>query len=88
VTVDGQSITELARQFTHKALEALVSVLDNEEAPASAKVQAATAVLDRGFGKPRQEMGIEMKPDQATASMLEQARKRAALTVLPVLPSD
>lgn len=39
---------------TEKAVMALVAVLDNPKAPPAAKVGAATAILDRGYGKPTQ----------------------------------
>jgi len=78
VLVDGRTLTDLARDHTAKAVDALVKVLDNAEASDAAKVSAATAILDRGWGRPKQDLGIEMKPDEATAALLEQARKRAA----------
>lgn len=46
-----------------------------------ARVSAAIALLDRGWGRPKQELGIEMKSDEAVAKLLEQARRRA--NVLP-----
>ena len=51
---DGRSLSDLARDHTQAAIEALVSVLDDKKAPASARVQAASAVLDRGWGRPTQ----------------------------------
>jgi hypothetical protein len=46
------SLRDLARQYTTKALKALVTVLEDEEQPAAARVSAASAILDRGYGKP------------------------------------
>jgi hypothetical protein len=77
VLPDGKTLTDLARDHTAKAVEALVAVIDNAEASDAAKVSAATAILDRGWGRPKQDLGIEMKSDEAAASMLEQARRRA-----------
>lgn len=54
VTVNGMSLTEMARVHTEKALKALVEVVSNEEAPESARISAATALLDRGWGRPAQ----------------------------------
>jgi hypothetical protein len=76
---DGRTLTDLAREHTPKAVEALVAVLDSAEASDAAKVSAATAILDRGWGRPRQDLGIEMLPDAETATLLEQARKRAVI---------
>src|SRR5262249_1401888 len=41
-----------ARDHTGKALHTLVNTLDDPSATAAAKVSAAIAVLDRGWGKP------------------------------------
>lgn len=43
----------LAREYTAEALEALVSVVRESDSDA-AKVSAANAILDRGYGKPSQ----------------------------------
>jgi hypothetical protein len=76
---DGRTLTDLAREHTPKAVQALVDVIESEQASEAAKVSAATAILDRGWGRPRQDLGIEMLPDAETAALLEQARKRANL---------
>lgn len=44
----------LCRTYTVEALEALVGVMRNGEAPHAAVVTAAIAILDRGHGKPMQ----------------------------------
>jgi len=41
-----------ARDHTGKALETLVNTLDDPTTTAAAKVSAAIALLDRGWGKP------------------------------------
>lgn len=46
------SIRDIAREYTGEAVKALVDVLRDEQQPASARVSAASAILDRGFGKP------------------------------------
>jgi hypothetical protein len=74
---DGRTLTDIARDHTPKAVKALVAVLDDKEAPHSAKVSAATAILDRGWGRPKQDLGIEIRSDDQAASLLEQARRRA-----------
>ena len=51
VTVE---LAGLARVYTPDALAALIGVMNDPEAPAAARVSAASAVLDRGHGKPRQ----------------------------------
>lgn len=74
---DGKTLTDLAREHTPKAVQALVDVLEGAEASDAARVSAATALLDRGWGRPRQDLGVEMKSDDGIAALLEAARKRA-----------
>ena len=50
-------IKSLARAHTERALQVLAGIMDAESAPHSARVQAATALLDRGWGKPTQLIG-------------------------------
>lgn len=51
----GESrVRELAQAQTENAIAGLVSILENKKAPASARVSAAVALLDRGWGKPAQ----------------------------------
>jgi hypothetical protein len=44
-------IRSLARSHTRTALNVLVSVMRSNDATPAAKVSAATAILDRGWGK-------------------------------------
>jgi hypothetical protein len=51
------SLTELkslARSHTETAINTLVGVMRQEEAPHAARVAAANSILDRGWGKPAQ----------------------------------
>ena len=45
-------LKDLARQHTHAALETLVEVMSDIDAPPSARLTAANSLLDRGWGKP------------------------------------
>jgi thioredoxin reductase len=45
-------VKELARKPTGKAIETLVSIMTNPKAAPAARVSAANALLDRGYGKP------------------------------------
>lgn len=47
-------IASLARQHTEGALKTLAHVMNEPSAPPSARVAAANALLDRGWGKPVQ----------------------------------
>lgn len=45
-------LKDLARQHTQRALETLVEVMVDGDAPPNARLNAAQQLLDRGWGKP------------------------------------
>lgn len=49
-----KEIASEAKKHASEALATLVSVMTDAEAPHAARVSAANAVLDRGYGKPIQ----------------------------------
>ncbi len=49
---NGETAAQLARMLTADALKTLAEVNNNPKAPAIARVAAANAILDRGWGKP------------------------------------
>ena len=48
-----------ARELTPDAMDTLKEVMNDPRAPAAARVSAATAVLDRAFGRPPQTIQAE-----------------------------
>ncbi len=53
----AKSLTELrslARSHTDAAVNALLGVMNQPDAPPAARVAAANSILDRGWGKPAQ----------------------------------
>ncbi|WP_375304964.1 hypothetical protein WI560_22810 [Bradyrhizobium sp. A11] len=52
-------IKSLARTHTNVAVKTLVQVMRDKEAPAHARIMAANAILDRGWGKPLQPIASE-----------------------------
>jgi hypothetical protein len=51
---DDRKVEELARAYGVEAITTLAEIMRSTQAPASARSAAAQAVLDRGFGRPRQ----------------------------------
>jgi len=47
-------VKALAKEHTADAVQTLVEVMRSQKAPPAARVSAATALLDRGFGRPAQ----------------------------------
>lgn len=54
-------IRSLARSYTEKALKVLAGIMQQEEAPPAARVSAAVALLDRGWGKPQQTVDMTVR---------------------------
>ena len=64
----------MARTHTAQALATLVAIMGNADAPATARVSAANAVLDRAWGKPRQDFEFSSTHDSVAA--IQRARQR------------
>jgi hypothetical protein len=77
-------VRDAARQHTLAAVETLVSVMENLEAPHSARVAAANGLLDRGHGKATQHIEANVN----VYDSLSFAEKEALLAVLESLDVD
>ena len=77
-------VRDAARQHTLAAVETLVSVMEDLEAPHSARVAAANGLLDRGHGKAVQHIEAEI----SVYDSLSLAEKEALLAVLESLDID
>ncbi len=71
-------VRDAARQHTLAAVETLVSVMEDLEAPHSARVAAANGLLDRGHGKATQNIEAEL----SVYDSLDLAEKQALLEVI------
>ena len=49
-------VREYAKAYTVEAIKGLVAVLRNKKAPPASRVAAANALLDRGWGRPAQQV--------------------------------
>lgn len=54
-------IRSLARLHTGKAISILAGIMNQDHAPPAARVAAAQALLDRGWGKPSQTMDMTVR---------------------------
>lgn len=54
-------IRSLARSHTESALKVLAGIMNEPEAPPAARVAAANALLDRGWGKPTQTTDLTVR---------------------------
>ena len=74
-----------AREMTPKALATPEQVMDDPKAPPAARVGAATAVLDRGWGRPTQ--SIEGQVGLTLERMIHMAAEREERHAFPAGPS-
>jgi hypothetical protein len=77
-----KDVKAAAREMTQEALDALKAVVTSADAPAAARVSAATAILDRGCGKLKETVDVTyrgpMLEELVIQSMnLEKAEKAA-----------
>ena len=68
-------VEQLARTHAPEAIAALVKIVKSEKSPPQARVSAASVLLDRGYGKPRQDMRVQhVEQDHLIAAHLTLAR--------------
>jgi len=80
------NLVELAKARTEQALLTLAEIMSDDDSPASARVAAACAILDRGHGKPVQMTEITGKDGEALFPEIaphEYARRAAFLLSTP-----
>ena len=76
-------LQELERSKTDAALNRLIAIAENEKEPASARIAAATAVLDRGWGRPTQTVAADAeKPptSEIRVNIVSPGEKRSDLS--------
>ena len=65
-----------AQHYTAEALEGLAQIARTSDSDA-AKVAAWKAILDRGHGRPAQEVGINVGADNSVAALMERINGRS-----------
>jgi hypothetical protein len=58
-----RDVADAARELTGDAINTLADIMKSPNAPAAARVSAAQALLDRGYGKPVQAVEVSSQPD-------------------------
>ena len=90
-----RDLKEAAKSHTRQALNTLISVMNDTSAPSASRVTAATALLDRGWGKPQQSVEARVSVGDVGVTAAEvlmrlttQAReaKIAAAQIIDVTP--
>ncbi len=76
IAAEARDIQDIAREFSERAMQALVNVMENENAADSAIIAAAEAILSRGYGKPtvttlNANLNASVKPSEVDAETLD-----------------
>jgi hypothetical protein len=72
-----RDVRSLARTHTETAMRTLVQIAASKQAPEASRVAAATALLDRGWGKAKQEVEINQ---EVTFNLAESLARIARLS--------
>ncbi len=82
-------IRSLARSHTEAAIKVLAGVMNQKKTPPAARVSAAVALLDRGWGKPTQMIAgdPEREPNELEVTRLDD-RELARQTALILYRAD
>lgn len=70
------NVRELAQQHTEEAVSTLVEIMKDKKAPPAARATASSAILDRGWGRPVQEIATTQKESFVDAIRLCQERHK------------
>lgn len=65
-------IRSLARKHTAQAIKTLAGIMSQPKAPAAARVSAASAILDRGWGKPPQALDLTHDVSDTLAELMRE----------------
>ena len=80
-------IRSLARSHTQLAIRTLVGIAAQRTAPQSARVAAATALLDRGWGKPKQELELNQEVTISLADSLARIAQLEHDNIIDITPN-
>ena len=69
-------IREIAREHTEPAIQILVAIMNDADASPSSRVAAATALLDRGWGRPAQTIDAKINSYQSFTEALQEISER------------
>lgn len=74
-----REVQELAKTYTEDAIATLYEIMTDSRINGSARVQAATQLLDRGWGRPKQSVDVKVDHNASgLAHAIQQAQERMA----------
>jgi len=88
-TADGRTLADLAREHTEEAVQTLVEVMRDKQAPAAARVAASDKILNRGWGQAPQTIAVtdDRAPRDLSGMTVEQLEALETIRTLDALDS-
>lgn len=71
---NGETVAELARAHTKEAIDCLVEVVTGKFNDARDRIAAANALLDRGWGKPKETVDLDARVEGAGVPVIQIVR--------------
>jgi hypothetical protein len=81
-------VQALARSLTAEAISTLIDIATNDSARAAARVAAANAILDRGWGRSAQSFTVDRERPPMEPVELQKALDSAIQSTLPAMLSQ
>ena len=87
------SLASLARKYTEDAITTLATIMEDKGEPASARIRAATKLLNRGYGPPPQSIEVltpssEIPEFPTPEETYAEVRRRGLLPVLELVAEE
>ena len=68
-----EKLRELCRARTREAVVTLSEIMNDKKQPAAARVTAASALMDRGWGRPSQQIEVDVEHKLTFVDLLKRA---------------
>ena len=76
-----RDVVEKAREYTVESIETLATIMRDEQQPGATRVAAADKILDRGYGRPTQFVGVDDTMDDGMLNVEQMSTRELALLV-------
>lgn len=73
------AVRDLAREHADEAVQVLSSIMRDDNAPAGARISAATEILNRGFGRPVDQKAMVVMSQQVERVLMPREMTTAQL---------
>jgi hypothetical protein len=84
-----REVQEMAKDLTPALISNLFEIATNDKANASARVQASVALLDRGWGRPKQSVDVKVDHNASgLANAIAAAQERLRVAAAPQQAMD